>query len=280
MKTKSIILFAAMVAIGLGSCNKSEEVANNSRNVQKISGNEINLGVLHNQGLDILLEAITPLYLDKESDFAKYMQIFAETIDELSYLLDGKERNYFQLKETYSNFKSAGEVEAYIEEMQNNLIATDNLIGKMYNEICTNLNQLSEDPSFYLSDVSNQVEIIDNMCQKIRDNYSSECKTELEAFSLKAMTEICLHSFIYWSDNGNMEKWEDTVQYAKKDDKKDKKDNKEKKEKLKKVCQFVGADVGGGLAGGAAGSVIPGVGTTFGAIAGGSCASGATAASW
>jgi len=278
LKMKKVFLFAAVAAIGLGSCNKSEEATNNSHNVQKISPNEINVGVLHNQGLDILLEAITPLYLNKDSVFANYMQVLAEKMDELTALYDGNVYDFPQLKEIYSNLKSAGEVETYIEEMQNDLILNAGLVGKMYNELITNLNELSKNPLFYSDGVYNQVEIIDNMCQEIREKYLSECKTELEKFSLKTMTEICLYSFIYWADDVNMERWEEAVKYAKKD----KKEKKEKKDKSKweKVGEFVAADVGGGLAGGAAGSVIPGVGTAAGAIAGGSCASGATALSW
>ncbi|MDR2684037.1 MAG: hypothetical protein LBB53_01485, partial [Prevotellaceae bacterium] len=194
--------------------------------------------------------------------------------------------DYPDLKASLYSLQTQEDVQNYVSKIKSTLLASDDLIGHAYQDLVQKLTELTENPSFYNDNLSNQINKVNFLSEDIRNQYAPICNTDLEQTSVKAMTEICLHSFMYWIDEYKMQEWEDVIMYAKKDnDKKDKKDKtkKEKKESksvAKKVGEFVAADVGGACAGACAGAVLAGVGASAGAVVGGSVASGAAAMSW
>jgi hypothetical protein len=237
-----VVVVVVVVALGLVACNKNEVAEKNSQIVRKISANEINAGVLHNQDLDILLEAITPLYLNQDSHFSNYMQVFADGSRKIVAPYDCENHLFYELSEFYK-FQYAEDIDVYMENIKKDFILNGSIAGQAYDEITKGLNLLAENSDFCLGSNENQIENVSALCKKIGDNYSTKCEIELDKFALKALTEICLYSFMYWSNSENMQKWETSTQYAKAKKKDDKKKGTTKTVKV--VSAAVSADMAG-----------------------------------
>lgn len=93
---KKIFLCGIIALVAFVSCENNSNKYNSDNTIVRtkmMSPQSVNIGYLHNVGLDILLEAITPLYKNEETDFNAYTIAFAKSIDNLVQLY-GYDENF------------------------------------------------------------------------------------------------------------------------------------------------------------------------------------------
>jgi hypothetical protein len=297
---KKIFLCGIIALVAFVSCENNSNKYNSDNTIVRtkmMSPQSVNIGYLHNVGLDILLEAITPLYKNEETDFNAYTIAFAKSIDNLVQLY-GYDENFNSQKyyDDICGLSTQEDVSKYMEEMKHNLWKHSEPIGKAYYEFTLKLEEILNKNE--VEDTNKTSNDIEHLCDHIFAKYTDSCKTDAERLSLKALVEVGFYSYKYWSNPIKMETWNKVIQYSKKDkkDKKDKKKPKPDKDKDKdkdkgkddggvegtmvKIARYVAADALGAAAGASVGSFFPFFGTVGGAIILGTLSSGMEASNW